>query len=151
MPNGATNGWSEEMDVKILKMRSEKVTCVLMGKEIGKSGSAVAGRLQRLGVAKIRVFLTPEERKRRKAAFNLAYRIGRAPVQINRRAFVIAELSGITPGHFSLIDLPADGCKWPYGDGPFTFCGCDREEGKPYCYPHRLQGTEAARAQRVAA
>jgi hypothetical protein len=150
MPNGTTSAWSKEMDAAILKMRSEKVTCIAMGKAVGRSGSAVAGRLQRLGVAKVREFLSPEERKRRRAACNLAYRQGIAPSQKLHRAVVVAELANVTPGHLSLIDLPANGCKWPYGDGPFTFCGCDREEGKPYCYAHQMQATEPVRRRMAA-
>lgn len=45
-------------------------------------------------------------------------------------------LADVQPLHLSIIDLDADHCRYPYGDGPFTFCGCTVAPGRPYCLPH---------------
>lgn len=45
-------------------------------------------------------------------------------------------LTPANPRHVSLIDLQHGECKFPYGDGPFTFCGCEAYQGLPYCAPH---------------
>lgn len=37
--------------------------------------------------------------------------------------------------HIGLQDLTQTTCRYPYGDGPFTFCGCEVVTG-PYCVPH---------------
>lgn len=39
-------------------------------------------------------------------------------------------------GHVELVDLQPSSCKWPYGDGPFTFCGEPKTYGRPYCKKH---------------
>jgi GcrA cell cycle regulator len=43
----------------------------------------------------------------------------------------------VVPLHVSLLDLQHGQCRYPYGDGPFTFCGCQAEPGRPYCEPHQ--------------
>lgn len=41
------------------------------------------------------------------------------------------------PLNLTLMELPANGCKWPVNDGgPFLFCGHEREPGRPYCTFH---------------
>lgn len=35
-----------------------------------------------------------------------------------------------------LIDLDAQDCKFPFGDGPFVFCGRPQAPGLPYCIDH---------------
>ncbi len=42
----------------------------------------------------------------------------------------------IEPRHLSLIDLEKGDCRYPYGDGPMTFCGHPIKEGSSYCVPH---------------
>lgn len=41
----------------------------------------------------------------------------------------------IDPLHVSLLDLEPETCRWPYGEGPFTFCGHPAVFGS-YCGPH---------------
>lgn len=38
--------------------------------------------------------------------------------------------------HISLDELTVKTCRWPYGHGPFTFCGCEVASG-PYCSAHK--------------
>jgi len=40
------------------------------------------------------------------------------------------------PRHMSLVELEADCCHWPYGDGPYTFCGHEKHPAAPYCKAH---------------
>lgn len=48
-------------------------------------------------------------------------------------------------GSVGLMKLRLCDCRWPYGDGPFLFCGQPVETiGKPYCAAH----TEKARSKR---
>lgn len=43
------------------------------------------------------------------------------------------ELKGV--GSFTFADNP--GCRWPFGEGPFTFCGAVRvQKGGSYCAHH---------------
>lgn len=40
----------------------------------------------------------------------------------------------VIPLHLSLMDC--DGCRYPYGDGPFTFCGHPKRDDTSYCPAH---------------
>ena len=42
----------------------------------------------------------------------------------------------VEPQHKSLIELDVNGCRYPFGDGPFTFCNHTQLEGSSYCGPH---------------
>ena len=40
------------------------------------------------------------------------------------------------PLHITLHELTNKTCKWPFGTGPYTFCGCKPIGGSPYCLKH---------------
>jgi GcrA cell cycle regulator len=40
------------------------------------------------------------------------------------------------PGQVPLLELAADGCRWPSGEGPYLFCNEPQLDGAPYCGPH---------------
>lgn len=42
----------------------------------------------------------------------------------------------IIPRNLSLLELESNDCRYPYGDGPYTFCGHPKDEGSSYCVPH---------------
>lgn len=42
----------------------------------------------------------------------------------------------VEPLHLSLAELKLGNCRYPFGDGPFTFCGHQAIPGGPYCGPH---------------
>jgi hypothetical protein len=48
------------------------------------------------------------------------------------------EQADVKPLLVALIDLPSNGCKYPYGDaGYYRFCGLSRMmSSNPYCQPH---------------
>ena len=48
-----------------------------------------------------------------------------------------------------LLDA-SDGCLWPSGDRPFTFCGCQVKKGLPYCEPHAAIAYRPKRVERAA-
>jgi GcrA cell cycle regulator len=71
------------------------------------------------------------------------------------RDYVTPELAklrcaGIEPRHLSLLDLEPSDCRYPYGDGPITFCGHAKQDGSSYCSSHfhltRGTGTSSERA-----
>lgn len=59
----------------------------------------------------------------------------------------------LEPKHISLNDIEHGECLFPFGDGPFTFCGHTTRDGSNYCASHhflcRVQ-TERQREGRVA-
>jgi len=42
----------------------------------------------------------------------------------------------VEPRNVALIDLSPEGCRYPYGDGPFLFCDHPKVDGQSYCGPH---------------
>ena len=42
----------------------------------------------------------------------------------------------IEPRHLTLYQLELGDCRYPFGDGPFTFCGRPIMDGKSYCEEH---------------
>lgn len=147
MPNASTHAWLPEHDAEVIRLRDAGLSYGEIGRAVGKSHSAISGRLRRLGFAKPAVRLTPEERKRRKRQWDRDNRQRSVSHSQHKPSipFSVSELLDVSPRHVSLLDLERNECRWPYGDGPFTFCGCAAEDGKPYCLPHNRQGTEPTR------
>lgn len=56
----------------------------------------------------------------------------------------------VAPMHLNLVDLKAHQCHWPFGTGPYTFCGRKKFPGSPYCEAHLVlskgRGTPSERA-----
>lgn len=42
----------------------------------------------------------------------------------------------LSPMHVQFLDLEPHHCRFPYGDGPFSFCGHQKAKGSNYCTPH---------------
>lgn len=51
----------------------------------------------------------------------------------------------VEPLHLSLLDLEPGQCRYPFGDGPFTFCGHPQLDGRPYCGPHAALAIDPTR------
>lgn len=45
-------------------------------------------------------------------------------------------LAAVMPLHLSLLDLARGQCRYPFGEGPFVFCGCEAAPKSPYCEAH---------------
>jgi GcrA cell cycle regulator len=43
----------------------------------------------------------------------------------------------VIPRHLSLLELMPRQCRYPYGEGPFTFCGHPTRPGVSYCPGHQ--------------
>ena len=97
------------------------------------SRNAVCGRAYRIGLtAPKKPKVQPEPHKYqpykpRPKKFNVAYN----QQQIQLRC------EEVRPDHVALVDLADNGCRWPYGDSPFTFCNQPQLEGTSYCPGHR--------------
>lgn len=96
--------------------------------------NSVIGRLNRMktGRAPTRT-VRPRaytEKPGPKPGFKLQPRISASVVQLR--------CAEIVPRHLSLFELGRDDCRWPLGDGPFTFCGCLKMVGSSYCTGHHL-------------
>jgi len=61
------------------------------------------------------------------------------PIPVRRFEAAFQPLPG-APDPVSLADLPRNCCKWPVGENPTRFCGCETTTGR-YCPTHeRMSG-----------
>jgi GcrA cell cycle regulator len=115
--------------------------------------NAIFGKIDRLFTAarpvkteeeKAALLLARRERdklKKREARLKV-----KAPVDMNRRRAAIGRIDpepyvcqpapDVTPLHIDMEGLGDSNCHWPYGDGPFTFCGHQALAKLPYCAKH---------------
>jgi GcrA cell cycle regulator len=112
----------------------------------GVTRNAIIGKMHRLGLSG-RTYSgpysrkTPEEIEATKRA-KMARRNERRRshpgsfVMVKRVNLEALRCIEVEPQHKSLLELDPNGCRYPYGDGPFTFCNHPQLEGDSYCGPH---------------
>jgi GcrA cell cycle regulator len=127
--------WTSEQDDQLRAMHAEtpRPTCARMGERIGCSKNAVIGRRGRIGLAGPKRVAKPRDRSPNRP--KAEPRVSMQRVAMFKAEPVSADTLSIGGGK-SLIDLAPDECRWPFGDKPFTFCGCEAVDGLPYCAGH---------------
>ena len=166
--------WTEERIDQLKALVADRLSASQIAEQLGSglSRNAVIGKAHRMGLclrtpaeclayprvslAKPAKLAKPPQRMMAK----LRPRPARTPLWVSRReAAAKSEPKPLprspipgTPLHLPLLALKAHHCRWPYGDGPFTFCGCTHIEGSPYCESHDADAyTGRAREWRAAA
>ncbi len=139
MTFGGISIWDELRVETLKRLHALGNSASVIGAELGVSRNAVIGKANRLGLAqppreiKIKA-AKPRERKVMRIepanAFG-SFRIRESISAVEHHKLRCVE---IIPQHVSLVDL--EGCKYPYGDGPFTFCNHPQMKGSSYCVPH---------------
>lgn len=140
----AAQGWTDDRVEKLKTLyanglSSSKIAAVLGG--ITRNG--VIGKVHRLGLERRGAGWSdapPREVRSRKPRL----RVVRSNQSSGLRLIVAhdpAELAAmrcveVEPRHLSLLDLEPKDCRFPYGDGPFTFCGLLKLDGSSYCPSH---------------
>lgn len=156
------SAWSPEIDADLSNLIGAGISysqaATILNAKFGTSftRNALIGRASRLGgyVAR-RPKPSPEERAARKLA---AERRRNEKRRQTRRAFgctprraiprpereiTVLRCAAIEPHHVSIIEVT--GCRWPYGDNPFTFCNHPKDESHPsYCTAHFNLSVRAA-------
>lgn len=108
------------------------------------SRNAAIGRAGRMGLInpfKVKKCKTPEYRKaRNKPHPRIIASNGNSTMRVIQSVENVADMKlrcvEIVPRNISLIDLERNDCRYPYGDGSFTFCGHPKMEGSSYCGAH---------------
>lgn len=121
--------------------------------------NAVLGKLNRLGLCNPRVKTMPQPKIDRpgrssnnhQSVFKIVMNGGGPTLletTISKEAIKL-RCAEITPRNLTLMELEAEDCRWPYGEGPFVFCGHPVFHG-PYCASHKAlaigHGTGSERA-----
>ncbi len=131
--------WAPEHDDALRKHHSEGLSGAQSAAEINRefrtvySRNAIIGRLHRLGltrplVRRIPKIAVPKVDKPRPPK--------PGPVKTFMAQAVVPRTADVVPRSVSLIDLRKNDCRYPYGDGPFSFCGHSKTPGSNYCFEH---------------
>jgi GcrA cell cycle regulator len=142
--------WTAEQDELLKKLYEPNATGSLSASQIatemdcGFTRNAIIGRIHRLGLALRGQRKARPRQKRVQPQRKTTIRIVRANGNSNAlRSYEAAEIERaelrcieIEPRNLSMIDLGSGECAYPYGDGPFTFCGHPKADGSSYCFPH---------------
>jgi hypothetical protein len=111
--------WTAAAVETLKQLRDARWSCGEIAAHFGLSRGAVSGKLWRLGGQTAR----PRPRVRVKV-------VKRPP------AAIVCEAP--PEGAVDFLDLEDGHCRYPYGGGPFTFCGMPRRDGSSYCAAHFL-------------
>jgi GcrA cell cycle regulator len=146
MRNNVNSIWTEEFSGRLISLVGDGVSFSQIAAQMGVTRNAAIGRAHRLGLngklyGRTYTRKTPEqieETKRLKAERRnerrRSQRVSFVMVKsINLEALRCIE---VEPLHKSFADLGRNDCRYPYGEGPYTFCGNPQREGHSYCGPH---------------
>lgn len=109
-----------------------KMTSQEIADEFGISRNAIVGKMNRLGLRRHAPGRHPRSNV---CALNHAKRVSRP-----RPVLRIVKVEGpiAESRNLELDALETGDCRFPYGDGPFFFCGAPRVEKSSYCAHHHL-------------
>ena len=96
---------------------------------------------------KLAVFAVPRPAHENDIAFSALLLERRVAVVRRTEAQLAAfRCAEIEPRHITLEQLEPNDCRYPFGDGPFTFCGLMNVEGRSYCPEHFKLSTAKERS-----
>lgn len=137
--------WTEA-DLEYLRKNYRDLTARVMAAHLNRSRSAVCGKLHRMGLSRpvtgFRMGHTggrPRKEPRSKIkAFKPSFNEPRytRPRPEPLQKISVKSMEPVAPKHIHLLELEAGECKWPFGQGPYTFCGHTTEHGDRYCPYH---------------
>ncbi|MCI5059657.1 MAG: GcrA family cell cycle regulator [Alphaproteobacteria bacterium] len=121
--------WSDDRVALLKRLWGEGKTAAEIAKELGGvTRNAVIGKAHRL---KLSSRVSPIQQNKKKVRSNDS-----APAAPRRPAKKVPIFKG---KEVKMIDLTDKMCRWPNGDPQteeFSFCGCQKMEGLPYCETH---------------
>ena len=151
MVNGKDNVWPKERVEQLLKLRDEGHGPTDIGRMMCITRNAVIGKLHRLGltgqrqkngglpikpsVMNKRILVAPKVKQLREIAVKMRQALPPVPLPAPETFE-----AGYHPLNLSLLELPANGCRWPVNNAApnemHLFCGHPKAEGKSYCERH---------------
>lgn len=143
--------WTDERIEELKRLFEEKLsaseTAAKMGG--GLTRMSVIGKWHRLGLKRGRkgTYRRPAGLQARKPTVCSVSRWSAFSIESKPEALPPEPIVDVTPLHISLGDLNGRTCRWPYGKGPYTFCGCDVVSG-PYCVAHAAKAFEKRPAKK---
>lgn len=142
------SGWTDDRVKQLCELHAANLTFAEIADTIGMSRNACIGKAQRIGLPSRAEELTVEQRYAKSQAKLAALRVKRAIEREQRREKrathqpqkpyrpkIENDLSDRAL-HMEFDELESRHCRFPYGDGPFTFCGHPKLANASYCEAH---------------
>lgn len=131
--------WTESEGEDAKKMRQQGCSAGVIAEKLNRSRNSVIGKLHRMGIFGGKK--QPTARLPRKGGAKVgALASAVLAAQRSEPKFKAVRFKSapdhVAPLNKQLWELNSDECKWPYGDGPFLFCGHPIRDGFPYCPGH---------------
>lgn len=150
--------WTAERTEKLKTLWAQGHSATVVAARLGGiTRNAVIGKVHRMGLV-LRGQSSGSRMARGPVSIRKPKRIKAAPVRSRRISEImraeIAEaaplLAGDTPppSAVTFADLEPQHCRWPYGDRPFKYCGCQKIEGLSYCAGHAARAFSVPSPQR---
>jgi GcrA cell cycle regulator len=140
----ALSPWTEERIVDLKLYAEQGYSCSQIAGLLGNATrNSVVGKLHRLGISTVnqpgggsrKKNPTPRRSVAKSRVFATRWGASddhvKPPLDLSR-----LRAADLIPLHVSLVQLGASSCRFPYGDGPFTFCGHDTLGQGSYCDQH---------------
>ena len=137
--------WTEDRMASLTKLWSEGYSCSQISAALGGiTRNGVIGKIHRMGLArphikKIGRQKAPREHKPRLRIIssNSSTSHQRIIQSVESAEVVALRCAEVVPRNLTMAELERGDCRYPYGDGPFTFCGHAGTEDSSYCFAHR--------------
>ena len=123
--------WTVERVEQITRFWNEGKSASEIADLMGEvSRSAVIGKAHRLGLS-----ARPDPIKYQQVYARIRH--GKREIITENRAAIIAfEVARVVASEQPLGTNTERTCEWPFGTGPYTYCGAKRVPGRPYCGEH---------------
>ncbi len=133
--------WTMENVAKLVELAAlKRHTAAELGERMGCTRSMIIGKCAREKIHLLtwsEASAATQQRARHNAA--AASLIRKQKAEEKRAAILAAAPADPTSLDIAPENVHKDHCRYPNGDGPFTFCGRPRETGSWYCAHHRAR------------
>ena len=144
MGQGMSETWTDAKVEQLTKLWAEGFSFSAIGEQLGLNRNQVCGKINRLQL--------PEPEKKMNNPRGVSHVVRKRRVETRQKTlyelFVPRSADDLADKslNVSFDDIDrATQCVFPFGDGPFVFCGHPKAEGSSYCEGHHLICWEPAR------
>lgn len=136
------NWWTPGRVETLKKLWADGKSCSVICAEMGAtSRSAIIGKVHRLGLTRlcgtVKIKKVYRERRQRPSLRVIHdVRLKRDWQPPAAPVLAPAPIAAPVSKRLTLHELNERMCKWPSEGPPYTFCGADREDDRPYCAFH---------------
>ena len=128
--------WTDQENETLRNLWAGRYTAKQIAFELGKTKSAVLGRVFRLGLSDKSRAIAQQKKRRIEAQ---KFHARNSPPLKESKPLVRTKIKAPAPLNIILCDLGIDQCRWPVNTpargGEYLFCG-HKSDGGPYCTAH---------------